>query len=221
MSKLSMEKKKYIVVDEEGEELKTPRQISRTFGVETPPRELIPLLKSMPGLFNPEKIYSIRLTSAVVGQAFTAGVVTTKPSWDPTGNTEFSTLTAIFSEYRVRSARVYVFPAYSQNSTGTGVFLLMGGADPGMSISGTPTDVTVGSLARAKRWNIFHGQVQTLRLSSPGKNAEVAALTPDGFVKVATAWTGQFALLAYSEATSTNSAYSYQLEWDIDFRARA
>jgi hypothetical protein len=215
-SSLPIEKKKYIIVDDDGEELKTPKAPKGL-----PPRDLIPLMKSRPGLFNPEKIYSIRLNSSTTGATFVAGTTTAKPSWDPTGNSEFSVLTAIFSEYRVRNVRIWVFPSLSQSSAGTGLYLLMCGSDPAGSLSGTPTDVTVGSLAKVKRWNILHGANQTLSMTGSGKLSELPAITPDGFVKVATSWTGQFALYAGAEATSTLLAFGYQLEWDIDFRARA
>lgn len=189
------------------------------------PTALLPNLLSTrvaSNLFTPLKKYRFRLASGVGAVTASSSVsATQKVAWDPTSNPEFSSLAALFGEYKVVSVRLYLFPS-KVTTRESESNLLIAGSDPAGVITGTPAADTVAVLANSMRFNGSVTSKDAICFVNKGMSRCVANLAPtsDGFILTTAAWPGQTCLYSQSSTSSSAVHYLYQEEWDIDFRSR-
>jgi len=184
------------------------------------PLTVVSALKSMKGLLDPSKIYRVRLPGALTAVSALAPITTLKASWDASSLGDgFSSFAALFTEYKVFEHHLVIWTVRDPTITPSVVAILVA-SDPGMIVSGTPTDLSVSPLADCKHWNAYFQSSNALELKSNSTLATVSPISQDGFAKVGTAWTGQTVLYAVGESSLAPSSIIYQQQFMVAFRAR-
>lgn len=178
----------------------------------------MPFLGKMRSLLGKSPLRT-RIFSGITAVAFSSGLATSKVSWDPSSNNEFTEFALLFSQYKVDRVKLSVWFPNEGSASGTGTSIFIIGADPGMVTTGAPGAEGTSQLSHSARWNAI---VTTKSVSSFEADARDVPLVRDmrGFIDTTSSWSGQTCVFAESAVTSTLTAYTYQVEYEVVFRNR-
>lgn len=180
-------------------------------------------------LLSPNKTYKFRIVSDVLSfSTSTSTTSTLKYAWDPTAQAEFSTLAALFGEYRVVGIRFHFWPIESGHlaaaDQGKNPFLILYGSDPAAMVSGTPTALTVQALAHCVRMSskqhTSSAEVSTIRAAGVRSAVLNLAPTVDGFIGTGVGWPGQSCFFSQAVVSGTILQMAFTIDWMLEFKAR-
>jgi hypothetical protein len=181
----------------------------------------------MSSLVSPTKTYQFRMVSAVSAiTASTSATATAKVSWNPTGLSDFSTLTSLFGLYKVISVRFVLWPLNDPTNTSAtgGIQWAVCGSDPSGSITGTPTESVVATLPDAHFLSTSNVSSRGLahKFACHGVQTCVANLAPtkDGYILVGASWPGQFCFVSGSAVSSSATHFQYTTEIVVSMKSR-
>jgi hypothetical protein len=185
------------------------------------PRESLDSSSSMvyASLVDPDVIYTFRFVSSNTVTAVT-NIWNGSANLDPTGSSEWASISALFGQYRLRSARATVVPAPDTAATGKSNPYIAAGINLG-EISTSP-----GTLNAAMA--VPDGRVITMIPAMPHRDYQWTTGDMSSYFQfqlvgtTGTPYAGAYGLFwYYGFANGTSSTFQVVYEYEVDMRGRA